>query len=130
MARLDRAIHAFLSFFRHCERAERKRSNPEPDLKPTSTGDTNPHCSLVMPAKAGIHDFLFPFCQIPLYTSLMKEISDAKDPLSTGSVLPDATDRKRDAEAAIARIRALAHEAKLGPFDWEEWKAYRDEGRR
>ncbi len=31
--------------------------------------------------------------------------------------------------AAIDRIQARAKEAKLGPFDWEEWKKYRDEGR-
>jgi prevent-host-death family protein len=38
-----------------------------------------------------------------------------------------------DAAAALAaldRISELAKEAKAGPFDWEEWKAYRDEGRR
>ena len=29
------------------------------------------------------------------------------------------------------RLRALARaEMKLGPFDWDEWKQYRDEGRR
>ncbi len=39
-----------------------------------------------------------------------------------------AADRAR-AAAAAARIRALAKEADLGPFDWTEWKAYRDEGR-
>jgi prevent-host-death family protein len=39
----------------------------------------------------------------------------------------------RDVEAARAAgrdLRALAKELKLGPFDWEEWKRYRDEGRR
>jgi antitoxin (DNA-binding transcriptional repressor) of toxin-antitoxin stability system len=35
-----------------------------------------------------------------------------------------------DARAAMARICARAKEMKLGPFDWEEWKSYRDEGRR
>jgi antitoxin (DNA-binding transcriptional repressor) of toxin-antitoxin stability system len=34
-----------------------------------------------------------------------------------------------EARAALQRIRKRAEEAKLGPFDWEEWKAYRDEGR-
>lgn len=38
-------------------------------------------------------------------------------------------DRAR-AHAAFARIRQRAIEAKTGPFDWEEWKSYRDEGRR
>lgn len=31
---------------------------------------------------------------------------------------------------AIARIRAHARKMKLGPFNWEEWKQYRDEGRK
>lgn len=38
-----------------------------------------------------------------------------------------------DRTAAIAAaegIRALAKDVKLGAFDWEEWKQYRDEGRR
>lgn len=39
----------------------------------------------------------------------------------------------RDRSAAIEAaegIRALAKDMKLGAFDWAEWKAYRDEGRR
>ena len=38
-------------------------------------------------------------------------------------------DRAR-ARAALERMSQRAREMKLGPFDWEEWKAYRDEGRR
>lgn len=34
------------------------------------------------------------------------------------------------AREAATRIRALARSLKLDPFDWEEWKGYRDEGRR
>jgi prevent-host-death family protein len=34
-----------------------------------------------------------------------------------------------EARAAIQRIRARAEHSKLGPFDWPEWKAFRDEGR-
>lgn len=34
-----------------------------------------------------------------------------------------------EARAALARIRARAERQKLGRFDWEEWKNYRDEGR-
>jgi prevent-host-death family protein len=37
-------------------------------------------------------------------------------------------DRNRAREAAN-RIRERAKKLKLGDFDWEEWKAYRDEGR-
>lgn len=34
-----------------------------------------------------------------------------------------------EARAAVARIRARAEQRKLGHFDWQEWKGYRDEGR-
>lgn len=34
-----------------------------------------------------------------------------------------------EARAAVARMRARAEQQKLGRFDWNEWKAYRDEGR-
>ena len=37
-------------------------------------------------------------------------------------------DRERSRQA-MQRIRELAKEMNLGPFDWEEWKQYRDEGR-
>jgi hypothetical protein len=37
---------------------------------------------------------------------------------------------RESARAAIQRIRDRAEQLKLGRFDWEEWKAYRDEGRR
>ena len=33
------------------------------------------------------------------------------------------------ARAALQRIRQRARAGKLGPFDWAEWKALRDEGR-
>ena len=39
-------------------------------------------------------------------------------------------ERREIALAAMQRIRQRAKEMRLGPFDWEEWKAYRDEGRR
>ena len=34
-----------------------------------------------------------------------------------------------EAQAAIRRIRQRAEALKLGPFDWAEWKTYRDDGR-
>lgn len=34
------------------------------------------------------------------------------------------------AQAALERMTERAKEMNLGPFDWAEWKAYRDEGRR
>jgi prevent-host-death family protein len=33
------------------------------------------------------------------------------------------------AMAAASRIRSRAAALKCGAFDWQEWKAYRDEGR-
>ncbi len=45
-------------------------------------------------------------------------------------VPPEGAFSKTQAQDAALRLRALAREANLGPFDWEEWKTYRDEGRR
>jgi prevent-host-death family protein len=39
------------------------------------------------------------------------------------------TTGRRDAQAAIRRIRERAEALKLGRFDWAEWKTYRDDGR-
>jgi prevent-host-death family protein len=36
---------------------------------------------------------------------------------------------REQARAAAQRIRARARNLKLGPFDWETWKADRDAGR-
>jgi len=33
------------------------------------------------------------------------------------------------ARAAIWRIRERAEKLKLGPFEWTQWKSYRDDGR-
>ncbi len=38
-------------------------------------------------------------------------------------------DRER-ARKAVQALRDFAKKADLGPFDWNEWKRYRDEGRR
>ena len=47
-------------------------------------------------------------------------------------LVPALTNEERRGRAleAVKRIRARRKEMKLGAFDWEEWKAYRDEGRR
>lgn len=45
-------------------------------------------------------------------------------------VPPKGTVNRAEARAAAAHIRQLAAQAKLGKFDWTEWKAYHDEGRR
>lgn len=34
------------------------------------------------------------------------------------------------AREAADRLRAVAQDMSLGGFDWNEWKSYRDEGRR
>jgi prevent-host-death family protein len=39
-------------------------------------------------------------------------------------------EQREAARAAMQRIRQRAIASKAGPFDWEEWKSYRDEGRR
>ena len=45
-------------------------------------------------------------------------------------LIPPRTAFNRDqARAAIRRIRERAEKLKLGPFEWAEWKAFRDKGR-
>jgi prevent-host-death family protein len=36
---------------------------------------------------------------------------------------------REEARAAVRRMRERAEQQRLGPFDWAEWKAFRDEGR-
>lgn len=46
-------------------------------------------------------------------------------------LVPPRTVFNRDeARAAMAELRERAKTENHGPFNWEEWKAYRDEGRR
>jgi prevent-host-death family protein len=44
-------------------------------------------------------------------------------------VPPKQALNRDQARAAIRRIRERAEKLKLGPFEWSEWKSYRDEGR-
>jgi len=44
-------------------------------------------------------------------------------------VPPKQTFNRDQARAAIRRIRERAEKLKLGPFEWPEWKSYRDESR-
>ncbi len=44
-------------------------------------------------------------------------------------VPPEGAYRRQDAEHAAQRIRARAA-AQTGAFDWQDWKSFRDEGRR
>ena len=43
---------------------------------------------------------------------------------------PTQAASREEARAAAQRIRARAEARKSGPFDWREWKNFRDEGRR
>jgi prevent-host-death family protein len=45
-------------------------------------------------------------------------------------IVPVITTNLESAKSAAIRLRALAKEMNLGPFDWDEWKNYRDTGRR
>jgi prevent-host-death family protein len=45
-------------------------------------------------------------------------------------VPPRGMANRNEAREALQRLRELAKKEKHGAFDWEEWKAYRDEGRR
>jgi prevent-host-death family protein len=42
---------------------------------------------------------------------------------------PGLVQNRNKAKAAVQRMRERAAALKLGTFDWEEWKSYRDEGR-
>ena len=45
-------------------------------------------------------------------------------------VPPRGTVSRHEALEAMRRLRERAKNEKHGPFDWAEWKAYREEGRR
>ena len=44
-------------------------------------------------------------------------------------VPPQQAFNRDQARAAIWRIRERAEKLKLGPFEWTQWKSYRDDGR-
>ena len=44
-------------------------------------------------------------------------------------VPPDTHSDSETAREAVKRLRTLAKEMRLGKFDWDEWKDYRDIGR-
>ena len=45
-------------------------------------------------------------------------------------VRPAVNHDQVEMEAAFERMRERAKALKMGPFDWEKYKAWRDEGRR
>ena len=59
-----------------------------------------------------------------------EEVTITRHGKEVARIVPARSRRGRDvAHAAIGRIRKRAETLKLGPFDWAEWKAYRDDGR-
>jgi prevent-host-death family protein len=59
-----------------------------------------------------------------------EEITITRHGKEVARLVPARTMRSRDqARAALQRMRARAEQRKLGRFNWNEWKAYRDEGR-
>jgi prevent-host-death family protein len=60
-----------------------------------------------------------------------EEITITRHGKEVARLVPARPVRSRDqAREALQRMRARAEQRKLGRFDWNEWKAYRDEGRR
>lgn len=45
-------------------------------------------------------------------------------------IVPVSATNLESAKSAVIRLRALAREMNLEPFDWDKWKNYRDTGRR
>jgi prevent-host-death family protein len=60
-----------------------------------------------------------------------EEVIITRDGQPVAKLVPVRPEIDRDrARRAAEEIRALAKSMNLGPFDWEEWKKYRDEGRK
>jgi prevent-host-death family protein len=60
-----------------------------------------------------------------------EEVSITRRGRRVARLVPDRTSADRDiARQAAEGLLALGREMKLGRFDWQEWKAYRDAGRR
>ena len=60
-----------------------------------------------------------------------EEITITRHGKEVARLVPARPVRSRDqAREALQRMRARAEQRKLGRFNWNEWKAYRDEGRR
>ena len=59
-----------------------------------------------------------------------EEITITRHGKEVARLVPPGPVRNRDqARAALQRMRERAERRKFGRFDWDEWKAYRDEGR-
>ena len=59
-----------------------------------------------------------------------EEVTITRHGKQVARLVPAKPDTNRaEAHAAVVRIRERAQQLKLGPFDWSDWKALRDEGR-
>jgi prevent-host-death family protein len=59
-----------------------------------------------------------------------EEITITRHGKEIARLVPSRPVRNRDeARAALEHMRERAQQRKLGRFDWDEWKIYRDEGR-
>jgi prevent-host-death family protein len=59
-----------------------------------------------------------------------EEITITRHGKEVARLVPPRPAHNRDqARAALRRMRERAEQQKLDRFDWNEWKAYRDEGR-
>jgi prevent-host-death family protein len=59
-----------------------------------------------------------------------EEIAITRHGKVVARLIPNAgTIDSEQARAALARIRKRAKELKAGPFNWNEWRNYRDESR-
>jgi prevent-host-death family protein len=59
-----------------------------------------------------------------------EEVTITRHGREVARLVPAKPTRDREvARAALERMRSRAEQSRLGPFDWCEWKSYRDNGR-
>lgn len=69
------------------------------------------------------------------FSSLLEQVEKGEEIIITrrgkqiAKIIPIQTNVS-EAHAAVTRIKNLAKKLKLGKFNWDEWKQYRDEGRK
>jgi prevent-host-death family protein len=71
------------------------------------------------------------------FTKLIQRVSEGEEILITrrghpvAKIIPlEKNPNAMAAKAAVIRLKALARQMNLGKFDWDEWKHYRDTGRK
>ena len=71
------------------------------------------------------------FAKLIKQVSLGHEIFITNRGKAVAKIIPvDKNPNLESAKSAVIRLRALAAELKLGKFNWDEWKHYRDIGRK